>query len=224
MRITLIEDNLGLAKGIAYRLQDVGHAVDVLHDGDAAEAFLRETPSDLIILDINLPGVDGLTLLKGLRARHDMRPVILLTARSNTADRVTGLDAGADDYLVKPFEMAELEARVRAVARRPAPAPRAQLSIGKISFDSEARQIQADGQPLDIPRREISMFECLLSSKGRLVTKSALLDYAYGVGAEVEEAVVEVYVSRLRARLKPFGVTIKAQRGLGYQLLEEAAP
>jgi len=224
MRITLVEDNVGLAKGIAYRLQHAGHAVELLHDGDAAEAFLRDDTSDLIILDINLPGTDGLDLLKGLRARADQRPVILLTARTGTADRVIGLDAGADDYLIKPFEMAELEARVRALARRRAMPRRPLLEIGPLRFDPGARQLFAGDTPIDMPRRELSVFECLLAADGRLVSKTALLDHAYGVGADVEDKVIEVYISRIRARLKPFGVTIRTQRGLGYQLLGEDEP
>ena len=219
MRITLVEDNVSLAKGIAYRLEDSGHAVDLLHDGSEAETFLKSDTSDMIILDINLPGTDGLTLLKGLRAREDPRPVILLTARAETEDRVLGLDAGADDYLIKPFEMKELEARVRALSRRRnSPQPQIQR-IGSLEFDTNGRQVFADGVPLELPRRELSVFECLFTSNGRLVSKNALLDYAYGVGADVEEKVVEVYVSRLRSRLKPYGVVIKSQRGLGYQML-----
>ncbi len=221
MRITVVEDNVSLARGIAYRMEDAGHAVDLLHDGDEADAFLRADTSDLIILDINLPGQDGLTLLKALRARDDQRPVILLTARAETEDRVIGLDAGADDYLIKPFDMDELDARVRALSRRRSIPQRQILTIGQLRFDPAARQLFAADVPLDIPRRELSMFECLQNAQGRLVTKTALLDYAYGVGADVEDKVVEVYVSRLRARLKPYGIAIKAQRGLGYQLLVE---
>ena len=222
MRITLVEDNVGLAKGIAYRLQDAGHAVDMLHDGLQAADFLRSDASDLIILDVNLPGQDGLSLLKMLRAGGDQRPVILLTARAQTQDRVIGLDAGADDYLIKPFEMAELEARVRALARRRAAPNRQMAQIGALTFDAAARQLFFDGRALVLPRRELSVFECLIEADGRLVTKEALLDYVYGVGADVEQQVIEVYVSRLRSRLKPYGVVIKSQRGLGYQLRLEA--
>ena len=221
MRITLVEDNVGLARGIAYRLEDAGHAVDILHDGESAELFLKDDASDLIILDINLPGRDGLGLLKDLRTRGDMRPVILLTARAETEDRVLGLDAGADDYLIKPFEMAELEARVRALSRRRNTPKRHSVSIGRLQFDPAARQLLYQGTTIDVPRRELAVFECLFSADGRLVSKAALLDYAYGVGADVEESVIEVYVSRLRSRLKEFGLTIKTQRGLGYQLLSE---
>ncbi|MEO0912511.1 MAG: response regulator transcription factor [Pseudomonadota bacterium] len=222
MRITLVEDNISLAKGIAYRLRDAGHAVDMLHDGAAAEAFLSGDGADLLILDINLPGVDGLTLLKGLRAAGDMRPVILLTARAETEDRVIGLDAGADDYLIKPFAMAELEARVRALSRRRPEAKRHYVEIGALRYDPGARQLYAEDREIDLPRRELSVFECLALADGRLVSKSALLDHAYGTGADVEETVVEVYISRLRTRLKGHGVAIRAQRGLGYQLVVSA--
>ncbi|WP_281857604.1 response regulator transcription factor [Litoreibacter halocynthiae] len=223
MRITLVEDNISLAKGIAYRLQDAGHAVDMLHNGQEAALFLKDDTSDLIILDINLPGMDGLELLKDLRSRGDMRPVILLTARAETEDRVIGLDAGADDYLIKPFEAAELEARVRALSRRRVTPQRQLQTFGPLSMDVGSRQLFAGDVELDLPRRELSVFEGLLAANGRLVSKSALLDHAYGVGTDVEDTVVEVYISRLRRRLKPFGVEIKTQRGLGYQLQIEPA-
>ncbi len=218
MRITLVEDNASLAKGICYRLEDAGHAVDMLDTGTAAEVFLRDDGADLIILDINLPGVDGLTLLKGLRARGDVRPVILLTARAETADRVIGLDAGADDYLIKPFEMAELEARVRALLRRRDVPQQQMREVGDLYYDAVARQLFAGDVEVVLPRREMSVFECLLGADGRLVSKGAVLDHVYGVGADVEDKVVEVYISRLRRRLSAHGIQIKTQRGLGYQL------
>ncbi|MCR9157995.1 MAG: response regulator transcription factor [Rhodobacteraceae bacterium] len=219
MRITLIEDNLSLAKGIAYRLEDEGHAVDMLGDGLQAQEFLKTDKSDLVILDITLPGMDGLSLLKELRARGDSRPVILLTARAETEDRVVGLDAGADDYLIKPFEMAELEARVRALLRRRAVPQDVLRKVGGIDYNVSSRQLSVDGQELTLPRRELSVFECLTMADGRLVAKSTLITHCYGTGADVEESVVEVHVSRLRSRLKPHGIQIKSQRGLGYQLL-----
>lgn len=218
MRITLVEDNTSLAKGICYRLEDAGHAVDMLDNGIIAARFLKDDDADLIILDINLPGVDGLTLLKDLRRRGDTRPVILLTARAQTEDRVIGLDAGADDYLIKPFEMAELEARVRALLRRRA-IPQQQLrALGGLNYDASARQLFAGDVDIALPRREMSVFECLIEAEGRLVSKSAMLDHVYGIGADVEGKVVEVYVSRLRRRLNEHGVQIKTRRGLGYQL------
>ncbi|WP_299628725.1 response regulator transcription factor [uncultured Tateyamaria sp.] len=221
MRITLVEDNTSLSKGITYRLEDAGHAVDALGDGTEAADYLKTDGADLVILDINLPGVDGLTLLSDMRKRGDLRPVILLTARAETQDRVIGLDAGADDYLIKPFEMAELEARVRALLRR-RQVPQPQLRpVGQLQYDASARQLFAEEAEIDLPRREMSVFECLLDAGGRLVSKTAVLDHVYGVGADIEETVVEVYISRLRSRLKPYGLTIRTRRGLGYQLLVE---
>lgn len=223
MRITLVEDNSSLAKGIAYRLQDVGHAVDILDDGLQAQQILKSDNSDLIILDINLPGIDGLSLLKELRGRGDLRPVILLTARAETEDRVVGLDAGADDYLIKPFEMAELEARVRALLRRRATPQQQVRKVGALDFDVASRQLISGDREITIPRRELSVLECLILADGRLISKSALIDHCYGTGADVEDSVVEVHVSRLRSRLKDFGIQIKSQRGLGYQLVAEGA-
>ncbi len=223
MRIVLIEDNEALAKGIAYRLRDSGHAVDHLSDGAEADNFLRQEGADIIILDINLPHLDGLSILRNIRSRGNATPVILLTARSETGDRVRGLDAGADDYLTKPFEMIELEARIRALSRRRPEARLLREPIGALEFDAGSRQLLLEGQPLELPRRELAVFECLFECRGRLVSKSALLDNVYGVGSEVAESVVEIYISRLRKRLSGYGVRIKMARGLGY-LLEEEPP
>ena len=218
MRIAVIEDNQTLAKAIAYRLRDLGHAVDVLHDGDEADAFLASEGADLVVLDIYLPGQSGIDVLRQLRARGMGTPVILLTARGETEDRVAGLDAGADDYLVKPFDMDELAARIRALSRRRALEYGAEEKIGSLVFDRSARRLSLVGEPLDLPRRELAVFECLLDRRGRLVSKSQLTDHVYGVGADVEESAVEPHISRLRKRLAPHGVSIKTARGLGYML------
>ncbi|MEL6167271.1 MAG: response regulator transcription factor [Pseudomonadota bacterium] len=220
MRIVVVEDNIAVAKGIAYRLTDDGHAVDLLHDGSDADDFLRRHDSDLVILDIKLPGMSGLDLLAAMRARGDGRPVLMLTAQAETHDKVTGLNAGADDYLAKPFEMDELAARVRALSRRrPASVPTTR-TIGSLRFDAGARAIVSGDGALNIPRREVSLFEALMDANGRTVSKQALLDSIYGTGSDVDEAVVEVYVSRLRKRLRGYGVEIRVQRGLGYALLD----
>lgn len=220
MRIALVEDNISLAKGIAYRLQDDGYAVDVLHDGEEAAGFLPHEPCDLIILDVNLPGKSGLEILRDLRRGGDPRPVILLTARAGVEDRVAGLDSGADDYLVKPFEMDELAARVRALGRRKQKAPRRVIELGPLVFDLEALQLSKGQVPLDLPKRELTLLRVLAEAKGRPISKQALLDNVYGVGSETDEKVIEVYVSRLRKRLQPHGLTIRVSRGLGYSLME----
>ncbi|GAA6208358.1 response regulator transcription factor [Cognatishimia sp. WU-CL00825] len=221
MRIAVIEDNETLANAIAYRLRDRGHSADVLLDGDLAHTFLTREGADLVVLDINLPGRSGLDILRALRRRNDGTPVILLTARTETKDRVQGLDAGADDYLIKPFEMDELEARIRALSRRKELDYGEKETIGDLEFNRTARQVSAQGQPVEIPRRELAVFECLLERRGRIVSKAHLTDHIYGVGADIEETAVEPHVSRLRKRLAKFGVTIKTARGLGYMLEAE---
>ncbi len=223
MRITVIEDNEALAQGIAHRLRDRGHAVDLLHDGEEADAFLRHEGADLIVLVCNWPGCFGLEFLRRLRRRGDGTPVILLTARAETSERVAGLDAGADDYLTKPFEMDELEARLRAMARRKNLEFAARDAIGPLVFDRTNRQLLKDEQPLAFPRKELATLECLLERRGRIVSKSQLITHVYGTGAAQEDSAIEPHVSRLRKRLEPFGIRIKAARGLGYMLEVDSA-
>ena len=223
MRIAVIEDNEALAQGIAHRLRDRGHAVDLLHDGEDADIFLRHEGADLIVLDCNLPGCDGLEVLSRLRRRGDGTPVILLTARAETSERVAGLDAGADDYLTKPFEMDDLEARLRAMARRKNLEFAARDAIGPLVFDRTNRQLLEGEQPLAFPRKELATLECLLERRGRIVSKSQLITHVYGTGAAQEDSAIEPHVSRLRKRLEPFGIRIKAARGLGYMLEVDSA-
>lgn len=222
MRIVIVEDNESVAKGIAYVLRDTGHAVDLIHDGAQADDFLQTDGGDLIVLDVNLPGMDGIEVLRNMRLRGDDRPVLLLTARSSTNERIEGLDAGADDYLVKPFEMPELEARIRALSRRRENPVVQTISLGTLTFDPQRRQLLGPNGEIDLPRREMSVFETLALAIGRTVSKSQLLDSVYGTGADVEDSVIEVYISRLRRRLKPHGIGIKVRRGLGYQMQLDA--
>ena len=218
----MTEDNQSLAKGVAYRLRDEGFGVDLLHDGAAALDFLLQQHCDAIVWDINLPGRSGLEVLQSLGARGDPRPVLLLTARTETADRVARLDAGADDYLAKPFEIEELLANIRALLRRSGKAFTQSLSIGRLHIElSPARVIGATG-PLEIPRRELNVLVSLAKAEGAPVSKERLLDSAYGVGSETEASVIEVYISRLRKRLAGQGFRINVQRGIGYSLTADA--
>ncbi|MEL6609933.1 MAG: response regulator transcription factor [Pseudomonadota bacterium] len=194
MRIVVIEDNEALRKGITYRLTDDGHVIDALSDGDLAAAFLAQEDADLVILDINLPGQSGLDILAQMRRRDDERPVILLTARASTEDRVAGLDLGADDYLVKPFAMDELAARVRALGRRRTDQVRRTVAVGALTLDLDGLGLgDADGA-LDIPRRELLLLRALAEADGKPVSKQSLLDHLYGVGSETDDKVIEVYV------------------------------
>lgn len=218
MRIILVEDNSSLALGIVNALKDQGHAVDHLADGADADDFLRREVCDVAIIDINLPRLSGLDLVRGLRGRGDSTPVLLLTARGKTSDRVAGLDAGADDYLVKPFAMEELTARLRALSRRrPQVAPQRE-EIGALVYDRDRREVTQGAIPLDLPRRELALFEVLLDHRGRLIDKDSIATALYGAGAEVEPNAVELLVSRLRRKLDGSGVTIRNARGLGYML------
>jgi two-component system OmpR family response regulator len=222
MRIAIIEDNESVAKGIAYRMQDRGHATDILNDGLAADDFLRSDGNEIIILDINLPGTDGITILKRMRARGDHRPVLLLTARSATVARVSGLDAGADDYLVKPFEMDELEARIRALSRRVPQKVATDYTMGGLRYVPDERKVTIHGQAMELPRRELSLLDALMRARNGVRSKAQLLDTLYGTGADVGESAVEAHISRLRKKLAPAGVEIKAQRNIGYVLQEVA--
>ena len=220
MRIVVVEDNAALAKGIAYQLSDEGHAVDLFADGAEAAAHLDRDRPAAVVLDITLPGMDGLSVLRRLRRAGNGVPVLLLTARSDTEDRVAGLDAGADDYLVKPFDMAELAARVRALLRRGGRDANPVIAIGAVSFDTTSRDILHDGRRLSVPRRETAVFEALIGANGRLVSKDRLMEHVYGSGADVGDGAIEAHVSRLRKRLAGLGVEIRTVRGLGY-LIED---
>lgn len=220
MRIVLIEDNEMLASGVEKALRDQGHGVDWLPDGFSGDAFLSASGADLAIIDVNLPGINGFEVVRALRHRGDDTPVIMLTARGDTTDRVTGLDAGADDYLVKPFEMAELSARVRALARRRADLRPSKVSLGRLQYDQQARRLHGPDGEIQLPRREMALFEYLLDHMGRIASKETIASTLYGTGAEVEPNAVELLVSRLRQKLTGLGVEIRTARGLGYMLDE----
>lgn len=217
MRIVIIEDNRTLAEGMGLVLRDEGHSVDILQDGRDGLAFLRtEEAADIIILDVNLPGLDGLNLISALRRDGCDTPCICLSALGETGDRIAGLDAGADDYLVKPFEMSELKARIRALLRRKPQVARQAEPFGALTFERAARSLSHDGKALLLPKKELATFECLFDRGEQIVPKSTLANHLYGVGADVEEKVVEIYVSRLRKRLAGYGIEIHTVRGVGY--------
>ena len=218
MRIVLIEDHAILARALIQSLQDAGHAVDWLDNGQDADSFLARNGADLAIVDVNLPGLSGLDVLRRVRARGQGFPVLMLTAQGQVPDRVAGLDAGADDYLVKPFEMAELHARIRALSRRPADARTDVEVIGQITYDRAARSLMTSAGVLSLARRELALFEALAENIGRVLSKDQLGERIYGTGADIDANAVELLASRLRRKLDGHGVSIRTLRGLGYMM------
>jgi two-component system OmpR family response regulator len=217
MRILIAEDDAIIADGLARSLRQGGYAVDWAPNGHDADAALITVTYDLLILDLGLPRVPGLEVLKRLRGRGSQVPVLILTALDGTGDRVKGLDLGADDYMAKPFELAELEARVRALTRRSA-GVMPTIQCGALVYDQVGRTAQIQGQSLELSAREIGLLEVLITRMGRLVSKDQLVDQLCGWGEEVSHNAIEVYVHRLRKKLESGGVKITTVRGLGYCL------
>ena len=217
MRILIAEDDHLIADGLSRSLRQAGYAVDWAANGLDAESALMTASYDLLILDLGLPKLSGLDVLKRLRSRNSPLPVLILTALDGTGDRVKGLDFGADDYMVKPFELAELEARVRALTRRSAGTVPV-IQCGALTYDQVGRVAHIHEQQLELSAREIGLLEVLLTRMGRLVSKDQLVDHLCGWGEEVSHNAIEVYVHRLRKKLEAGGVRILTVRGLGYCL------
>ena len=218
MRILVAEDNTTLADGLAAVLRASGYAVDVVNDGVSADAAASSTDFDLVILDLNLPEMDGLDVLRNLRHRKSMSSVLILTARGAIDQRIRGLDLGADDYMSKPFDVPELEARVRVLLRRRAGLHAAQIAFGGISLDTVTRTVSAGGVTLEVPARELKLLETLLMKPGKVVAKQAIIDSLGDFDDDLSSNAVEQYVSRLRKRLAPYDLTVRTARGLGYYL------
>ena len=215
MRILLAEDDRVIADGLGRSLRKSGYAVDWVANGADADSALVSGTYDLVILDLGLPRLSGQEVLKRLRARKSNVPVLVLTALDGTSDRVKGLDLGADDYMVKPFELAELEARVRALTRR-STGTVPLLQFGALAFDQTNRCALLHDELLDLSARELGLLEILMQRAGRLVSKDQLVDHLCGWGEEVSHNAIEVYVHRLRKKLESSGATITTVRGLGY--------
>ena len=216
MRILLAEDDLVLADALSRALVQSAYAVDIADDGEQADRALALGIYDLTILDIGLPGIDGLEVLRRLRSRKSAVPVLMLTAFDTLADRVRGLDLGADDYLAKPFDLPELEARVRALLRRGSTQIAPSLLHGGLRLDTVARRVYHDDQALDLSAREFAVLELLLMREGRVVSKEHMVNHLYGWGDEVGPNAIEVYVHRIRKKLEAAGCAIRTIRGMGY--------
>lgn len=216
MRILLAEDDRLLGAGIKTGLEQGGFTVDWVTDGQEADDALSDPGHDAVVLDLGLPGMDGLEVLARLRTRRHTVPVLILTARDAVPDRVAGLDRGADDYMVKPFDLAELQARLRALLRRSAGIAESVIQVGPVRLAPDTRTVTMDGTPVELSPREYAVLHYLALNAGRVLSKARIEDALYGWGAEVESNTVEVHVHHLRRKLAP--QVIRTIRGIGYTM------
>lgn len=210
----MVEDDRMIGDALRLALRHEGWAVDWVRDGEAARQTLATEAFELVLLDLGLPGLDGLAVLRDLRARHDRTPVIVLTARDALADRVAGLDSGADDYVVKPVEVEELSARMRAVLRRHTGRAEPALSCGDVTLDPATKQVMCKGEPVLLSAREYALLEALMLRPGAILSRAQLEDRLYGWGDAVESNAISVYIHQLRRKLGPD--FIRNIRGVGY--------
>ncbi len=216
MRILLAEDDPQLGDGLMVGLRQAGHAVDWVRDGIAAELVLKSEPFDLLLLDLGLPRLDGVTVLRQLRARGQTLPVLILTARDAVGDKVAGLDAGADDYLVKPVDLNELAARVRALSRRASGHAQPLLQVGELELDPAARTASVGGVPVELAGREYSLLQTLAENAGRVMTRAQLEASLYGWRDEPDSNALEVHIHHLRKKIG--ADRIRTLRGIGYTM------
>jgi two-component system OmpR family response regulator len=218
VHILLAEDDEVLSDGISKALQQKGYSVDVFDDGVAAQQAAVGAKFDLIILDLGLPKLDGLSVLQRVRLQSKTVPILIVTARDGLHDRVSGLDLGADDYITKPFDLPELEARIRALLRRSTKTKDEELVLGELRFDVIGRRAFIKDAPLELSARELAVLEFLMQRSGRVVNKEQLIEYMYGWDDDVTYNAIEVNVHRLRKKIEAADVNIRTIRGLGYLL------
>lgn len=216
MRILLVEDNPELAEMLAERFRGDGHALDWESNGDHADALLAHARFDIVVLDVNLPGKDGYSIVRSMRQRGDHTPVLVLTARSEVDDRVTGLDSGADDYMIKPVDFRELAARCRALVRRRSGQSSNLFHCGSFSYDRSAKRAFVDGNDLDLRNRDVQLLEAFLANLDRIVSKEDVADKVYSFDEAPSLNAVEQAVTRLRRKLEGSPIHIRTIRGLGY--------
>lgn len=215
-RILLIEDDPALSRGLVATLKSAGYSVDAAYDGETALEMARDEPYALITLDLGLPDMSGFEVLHGLRQRNNRTPVLILTARDAVDDRVRGLDLGADDYLLKPFEPSELEARLRALLRRSQGEASSVITVGLLVVDAARGVATVGDRQLDLRRREWAVLERLIARVGKVVSKERLTSEVFSFDDPVAPNAIEVYIARLRRKLEPDGPVIRTMRGLGY--------
>ena len=218
LRLLLVEDDLILKDGLERAFSKSGYAVDVMADGDSADKLLSYQAYDVIVLDLGLPKLNGFEVLKNLRARGSKTPVLILTALDDIHNRVKGLDLGADDYLAKPFELAELEARLRALIRRGVSGGAAKISYADLVFDTTSRQCFFKEQALMLSPRELALLELLMLKAGKVVSKAKILAHLCSWNEDMSENAIEVNAYRLRKKLNVLGIELRTIRGLGYLL------
>ncbi|MDA8384113.1 MAG: response regulator transcription factor [Betaproteobacteria bacterium] len=224
MRILIVEDDAVLADGLTRALRQSAYAVDWVRTGIEADQVLSSAVHDVVILDLGLPKLDGFDVLRRLRERSSPVPVLILTARDSLDDRVTGLDLGADDYMTKPFDLPELEARIRALIRRGQCGTSTTIIVGTLRYDSVGRRVLANDAPVDLSARELGVLEALMLRAGRVVSKEQLVEHLCDWGEEVGINAIEVYVHRLRKKLEKSGIHFRTIRGLGYLLEKPSGP
>jgi two-component system, OmpR family, response regulator len=224
MHLLVVEDDPRLSRVLKRLLEEDRHVVEVANDGETGLEIAEGAPGiEAVILDIGLPDISGLEVARRLRLKRSELTILMLTARDTVGDRVTGLDAGADDYLVKPFAYEELAARLRALGRRSSSGPRRavpKLTVGPITLDETARRVTAGGRPIDLSPREFSLLECLLRHPGQTLTRDQLLDQAWPFSVAVTPNAVDAYVHYLRTKLGDVGHRIETVRGVGYRLAD----
>ncbi|MER9300480.1 response regulator transcription factor [Mesorhizobium sp. M0621] len=221
MRILLVEDTRDVGEAISRRFETIGHAVDWETDGRAAAEILDFTSYDLVILDVMLPGLDGFEIVRRLRQARNTTPILMLTARSEIEDRVGALDLGADDYLVKPFDFRELEARARVLLRRKSGDATNIVQCGDVVLDRASRSVRVGRREVQLKRREMTLLEILASRPGRVFSKDELIDQLFGFDEPVNQNAIELYVGRLRKKLEGAKAQIVTVRGMGYQLASD---
>lgn len=218
MQILLAEDDAVLSDGISKALQQRGYGVEVYEDGMSAQKAALNAHYDLLILDLGLPKLDGLAVLQSIRTENKVVPILIVTARDGLNERVHGLDLGADDYITKPFDLPELEARIRALLRRTTQTKEDELTLGQLKFDTTGRRAFVAGVPLDLFAKELALLELLMLRAGKVVSKEQLIEHMYGWDDDVTHNAVEVNIHRLRKKLEIAKVNIRTIRGLGYLL------
>lgn len=216
MRLLVVEDDPSIAESLQQALVGDGYVVDHSGDGASALAAVERASYDCILLDLGLPDMDGTEVLARLRGRTVQVPVVILTARDEKADRIRGLDLGADDYVAKPFELDELEARIRAVTRRSIARRGDAVTVGRLRLASVERRVFNGDEPLDLSPREYAVLECLLMRNGRVISKRLILDAVADGEAGLSESAVEIYVHRVRKKIEGSGCSIQTLRGFGY--------